>query len=218
MIVTDQTAVRLEGALRVVGIDPGLTRMGLGVVEEEAGRLRALACDTIVTSPGDPVAERLAAIYEALTRALTHWRPDAMAVERIFYKLNARTAVPVAQASGVALLAAARFGTPVFEYAPLEVKQAVVGSGSATKEQVRYMVSRILRVPERQMLGANSVSEPGGTGPQMTGADWVSEAPGAAAPGAREIQMNSPDAADALAVTICHLHSRKLRALGGTPR
>src|SRR4029077_3827115 len=112
--------------LRTMGIDPGLTRMGLGVVEQEGNRLTALACDTIVTSPADSVARRLDTVFEALSAAIDQWRPDAVAVERIFYKMNARTLVPVAQASGVALLAAARVGAKVYEYAPLEVKLAVV--------------------------------------------------------------------------------------------
>src|SRR5437667_164415 len=96
--------------LRTMGIDPGLTHMGLGIVEQEGNRLTALACDTIVTSPADSVPRRLDTVFEALSAAIGQWRPDAVAIERIFYKMNARTLVPVAQASGVALLAAARAG------------------------------------------------------------------------------------------------------------
>jgi crossover junction endodeoxyribonuclease RuvC len=166
-------------AIRTMGIDPGLTRMGVGVVEQEASRLTALACTTIVTSPEEPVARRLDALYEALSSAIGQWRPDAVAVERIFFAMNARTLVPVAQASGVALLVAARAGTEVYEYAPLEVKLAVVGTGSASKDQMRYMVARLL---------------------------------------SGSFETDTPDAADALAVAICHLHSRKVRALGGSPR
>ena len=162
-----------------MGIDPGLTRMGFGVVEEEGSRLTGLACDTIVTSPGDSVARRLDVVYETLTATIARWGPEAVAVERIFYKMNARTLVPVAQASGVALLVAARSGTEVYEYAPLEVKLAVVGNGAASKDQMRFMVSRLL----------------GGS-----------------------FKTDTPDAADALAVAICHLHSRKVKALGGRSR
>src|SRR3989454_9571176 len=165
--------------LRTMGIDPGLTRMGLGVVEQEGSRLTALSCDTIVTSPADSVARRLDTVFEALTAVIGQWRPDAVAVERIFYKMNARTLVPVAQASGVALLVAARSGTEVYEYAPLEVKLAVVGNGAASKDQMRFMVSRLL----------------GGA-----------------------FKTETPDAADPLAVAICHLHSRKVKALGGRSR
>ncbi|TMK41581.1 MAG: crossover junction endodeoxyribonuclease RuvC [Actinobacteria bacterium] len=165
--------------LRTMGIDPGLTRMGLGVVEQEGSRLTALACETIVTSPADSVPRRLDTVFEALSAAIAKWRPDAVAIERIFYKMNARTLVPVAQASGVALLVAARAGAEVFEYAPLEVKLAVVGTGSASKDQMRFMVARLL---------------------------------------SGSFRTDTPDAADALAVAICHLHSRKVRALGGAPR
>ncbi|GAC1369799.1 MAG: crossover junction endodeoxyribonuclease RuvC [Actinomycetota bacterium] len=165
--------------MRTLGIDPGLTRMGIGVVEEEGCRLTALLCDTIVTSPADPVAHRLDVIASGVQAAIDAWQPDAVAVERIFFKLNAKTLIPVAQASGVALLAAARGGLEVFEYAPLEVKLAVVGNGAATKEQVQFMVSRLLK----------------GT-----------------------FRTETPDAADALAVAICHLHSRKVRAVGGRSR
>ena len=162
-----------------MGIDPGLTRMGFGVVDEEGSRLTGLACDTIATSPGDSVARRLDVVYETLTATIARWGPEAVAVERIFYKMNARTLVPVAQASGVALLVAARSGAEVYEYAPLEVKLAVVGNGAASKDQMRFMVSRLL----------------GGS-----------------------FKTDTPDAADALAVAICHLHSRKVKALGGWSR
>src|SRR3982074_3482058 len=132
-------------ALRTMGIDPGLTRMGVGVVEQEGHRLTAVACEPIVTSPADLVPRRLDAVFEALSALIEQWRPDAVAVERVFYKMNARTLVPVAQASGVALLVAARSGTEVYEYAPLEVKLAVVGHGAPSKDQMRFMVSRLLR-------------------------------------------------------------------------
>src|SRR3982074_3165436 len=131
-------------ALRTMGIDPGLTRMGVGVVEQGGQRLTALACDTIVTSPADLVPRRLDVVFEALSALIEQWRPDAVAGERVFYKMNDRTLVPVAQASGVALLVAARAGTEVYEYAPLEVKLAVVGTGSASKDQMRFMVARLL--------------------------------------------------------------------------
>src|SRR3981081_1538673 len=148
-MIVNQTTVRSKGgfplmALRTMGIDPGLTRMGVGVVEQEGHRLTAVACETIVTSPADPVPRRLDAVFEALSALIEQWRPDAVAVERIFYKMNARTLVPVAQASGVALLVAARAGTEVYEYAPLEVKLAVVGTGSASKDQRRVMGGRLV--------------------------------------------------------------------------
>lgn len=130
--------------LRVLGIDPGLTRMGVGVVEECAGQLWALDSGTLKSSPREETAERLKVLFEALRELLDHWQPHAVATERLFFKLNAQTAVPAMQASGVALLAAALAGVQVHEYTPAEVKQAVVGYGDATKNQIRFMVERIL--------------------------------------------------------------------------
>jgi crossover junction endodeoxyribonuclease RuvC len=153
--------------------------MGVGVVEEEGSRLRALSCETLTTRPGDDVPDRLQAIFDGVSRLIAAWEPDAVAVERIFHAMNAKTVVPVAQASGVALLAAARSGVPVYEYAPLEVKLAVVGSGAATKDQMGYMVRRLL---------------------------------------AGSVVASTADAADALAVAICHLHSRRVRSAGAVPR
>lgn len=130
--------------MRVVGVDPGLTRMGVGVVEERDGHLSALHFGTIVTSPAEETSHRLVELMEGLDAVMREFRPDAVAVERVFFKLNASTAVGAIQASGVALAAAARFGARVYEYAPLQVKQAVVGTGSASKDQVAFMVKRIL--------------------------------------------------------------------------
>src|SRR5438445_11252649 len=114
-----QTAVRSwRAALRTMGIDPGLTRMGFGVVEEEGSRLTGLACDTIVTSPGDSVACRLDVVYETLTATIARWGLEAVAVVRSFYKMNARTLVPGAQASGVARRVATPSVAEVAEDAP----------------------------------------------------------------------------------------------------
>lgn len=130
--------------MRVLGVDPGLTRMGVGVVEEQAGRLSTLHFDTITTSSSDETSHRLAQLAQGLEAVMREYGPDAVAVETVFLKLNARTAVGAIQASGIALAAAARFGARVYEYAPSQVKQAVVGTGSATKDQVAFMVKRIL--------------------------------------------------------------------------
>lgn len=134
--------------MRVMGIDPGLSRLGFGVVDEGPGDLASQAGGTISTSPSAAVADRLVLIFDHLTELFEQHRPEVVAVERIFLKLNQRTAVPALRASGVALLAAAKWGAEVFEYSPLEVKQAVVGTGSATKDQVRYMVQRLLKMAE----------------------------------------------------------------------
>lgn len=143
-----QTSVRLEAILRVLGIDPGLTRLGFGVVESVRGDLRAVTGGTITTSVSEADAERLLVLFERLSEVVEVNAPDAIAVERVFFNLNEKTAVPVMRASGVALLAAARSGAAVHEYTPLEVKQAVAGVGSATKKQVRFMVERLLRLAE----------------------------------------------------------------------
>jgi crossover junction endodeoxyribonuclease RuvC len=137
--------VRVDnGPLRVLGIDPGLTRMGYGVVQETRGKLEALACGTLTTSPTQETSTRLMMLFEQLRLVLTEWRPDVVACERLFFAANALSAVPAVQASGIALLLAAQSGLQVTEYTPLQVKQAVVGNGNATKKQVQYMVERLV--------------------------------------------------------------------------
>lgn len=158
--------------MRVLGIDPGLTRAGFAVVEESGGRLRALDHGTI-RAQGDDVAPQLAALRARLAAVIAEHAPDAVAVERLFVTRNQRTAIRVGQASGIALLVAAEAGLGVTEYGPLQVKQAVVGTGSATKDQVSFMVRRLLGLTEKP---------------------------------------ETADAADALALAICHLHSYKLAA------
>jgi crossover junction endodeoxyribonuclease RuvC len=133
-----------RGSYRVLGVDPGLTRLGYGVVEEVGGKLAELAAGTFESPAGAATAGRLLLIFERLTDLIAQWEPDAVAVERVFFKVNARTAVPAMQAAGVALLAAARSGAEVYEYPPLEVKRAVAGTGTASKDQVRFMVERLV--------------------------------------------------------------------------
>lgn len=163
--------------MRVMGVDPGLARLGYGVVEGAGGRLVSLAGGCLTTRASDPAHERLSQLYDGLSEVLGEFRPEAVAVERLFFNLNAKTAVPVLRASGVVLLAAGRSGAAVFEYTPLEVKESVTGTGTATKDQIRFMVSRLLSL-DGLPKGA--------------------------------------DHADALALAICHLHSRRLRVvLGG---
>ena len=136
--------------MRVLGIDPGLTRCGLGVVDGSVGRPLELVEVDVVRTPADmPVALRLRRIEEELDRWLQRHRPDAVAVERVFSQHNVRTVMGTAQASGVAMVAAARHGIPVALHTPSEVKAAVSGSGRADKEQVGTMVSRLLRLTER---------------------------------------------------------------------
>ena len=136
--------------MRVLGVDPGLTRCGLGVVDGEPGRTLTLVdVDVVRTSPDEPVAQRLVRLEQAIEHWLRLHHPDSVAVERVFSQHNVRTVMGTAQASGVALVAAARVGIPVALHTPSEVKAAVTGSGRADKAQVAAMVTRLLHLAER---------------------------------------------------------------------
>lgn len=135
--------------MRVLGIDPGLTRCGVGVVEGSVGRPLSLVDVGVVRTAADlPIAQRLCLIEAGLEEWLDATSPDAVAVERVFSQHNVRTVMGTAQASGVALLVAARRGLPVALHTPSEVKAAVTGTGRAEKAQVGAMVTRLLRLPE----------------------------------------------------------------------
>jgi len=117
--------------------------MGFGVVERSGSGLVALDAGILVTKPG-PVPLRLRQQYDALKMLMSKWRPDAVAVERVFMKLNLKTAIPAIQAQGIAFLTAAQLGLEVYEYSPSQVKQSVTGAGGATKQQVQFMIERVL--------------------------------------------------------------------------
>lgn len=135
--------------MRVLGIDPGLTRCGVGVVDGSVGRpLSLVEVGVVRTSAETPVAERLVAIEAGILRWIEAVQPDAVAVERVFSQHNVRTVMGTAQASGIALLVAARAGVPVALHTPSEVKAAVTGNGRADKAQVGAMVTRLLRLTE----------------------------------------------------------------------
>jgi crossover junction endodeoxyribonuclease RuvC len=135
--------------MRVLGIDPGLTRCGLGVVDGLPGRQPQLVAVGVVrTSAELDVARRLVQIEEAVERFLAEHRPVVVAVERVFAQHNVQTVMGTAQAAGVAMLAAARRGVPVALHTPSEVKAAITGSGRAGKDQVGAMVTRILQLSE----------------------------------------------------------------------
>jgi crossover junction endodeoxyribonuclease RuvC len=135
--------------VRVLGIDPGLTRCGLGVVEGSVGcPLTLVAVGVVRTSADLPVPQRLVEIERGIEEWLDEHRPDAVAVERVFAQHNVRTVMGTAQASGIALVAAARRGLPVALHTPSEVKAAVSGNGRADKAQVAAMVTRLLRLTE----------------------------------------------------------------------
>ncbi|MHB8766860.1 MAG: crossover junction endodeoxyribonuclease RuvC [Deferrisomatales bacterium] len=154
---------------RVLGIDPGSRVTGYGVVEARGTRLVHVAHGRIPTPPGDSLPARLAAVYRGLTRVLEEHAPAEVGVESIFQSRNAQAALKLGHARGVALLAVELAGVPVVEYAPMQVKAAVVGYGRAEKQQVQQMVRLLLGLPE----------------------------------------VPGPDAADALAVAICHLQTRR---------
>ena len=133
--------------MRVLGVDPGLTRCGLGVVDSGAGgRLTMVAVGIERTPAADDVAARLLALALAFDRWIAAHRPDVVAVERVFSQHNVRTVMGTAQAGAVAILAAARAGVPVVLHTPSEVKAAVTGNGRADKAQVATMVTRLLRL------------------------------------------------------------------------
>ena len=133
--------------MRVLGVDPGLTRCGLGVIDGVPGRAPTLvAADVLRTPAGDDIAARLLALEAGIEEWLTAHRPDAMAVERVFSQHNVRTVMGTAQAGAVAVVCAARRGLPVALHTPSEVKAAVTGSGRAGKDQVTAMVMRLLRM------------------------------------------------------------------------
>ena len=135
---------------RVFGVDPGLTRCGLGVVDGVPGRPpRLVASGVVRTDAAQDIAGRLLAIEQEIERWLTEYQPDAVAVERVFSQQNVRTVMGTAQAGAVAIVCAARRGLPVALHTPSEVKAAVTGSGRADKDQVTVMVMRLLRLTER---------------------------------------------------------------------
>ncbi len=131
---------------RVVGIDPGLANLGLGAVEEVGNEPRLLGSLLLTTRPREAQAARLLRLRLAVAEFLAEHRPDALAVEGQYFHRQREVAFKVGQAVGVVLLTAAESGVPVFEYGPLQVKQALVGSGRADKAQVAYMVRALLKL------------------------------------------------------------------------
>ena len=133
--------------MRVLGVDPGLTRCGLGVVDGAAGRTLTLTAYDVARTPAtDDVAYRLLALERVIEEWITAHRPDVVAVERVFSQHNVRTVMGTAQAAAVAITCAARAGIPVVLHTPSEVKAAVTGNGRADKQQVTTMVTRLLRL------------------------------------------------------------------------
>jgi crossover junction endodeoxyribonuclease RuvC len=176
------SAVNLD-PMRVFGIDCGTEVTGFGIVDSNedsrSHQLQFRAMGAIRLRKTRPLPERLHQVFNELTAELERWRPDTVAIEEVFYSVNAKSALKLGQVRGVALLAAARQNIPVAEYAPLKIKSSVVGYGLAQKNQVQFMVARLLGLPE--------LPEPA-------------------------------DAADALAIAICHIHTAQTLALQGAVR
>jgi len=161
--------------VKIFGIDPGSERTGYGCVETDGSRHRIVICGAITSAAASSFPDRLLTIHTRLSELLRECRPDAVAIENLFFATNVRSALKLGHARGVAMLAAVEAGVPVIEYTPAEIKRAVVGYGRAEKHQVQHMVKLI--------LGLAAVPAP-------------------------------HDAADALAVAICHVHSYRQPGLG----
>lgn len=136
----------MTGGGVILGIDPGTTGMGYAVLDSSTDPARILDCDLIPTPDRGTAAERLVAIADAIDRLIRTHRPSSLALERLYFNKNARTAMVVAEARGVALLCGARAGLAIAEYAPSEVKISVTGSGNADKKQVMRMLGLVLRL------------------------------------------------------------------------
>ncbi|MEO6885625.1 MAG: crossover junction endodeoxyribonuclease RuvC [Jatrophihabitantaceae bacterium] len=135
--------------MRVLGVDPGMTRCGVGVVDGAPGRTLTLVhVDVIRTAATDEIGDRLLAQADAIADVIARFAPDVVAVERVFSQHNVRTAMGTAQVAGLAIVAATRLGIPVALHTPTEVKAAVTGSGRADKAQVGTMVTRLLKLAE----------------------------------------------------------------------
>jgi crossover junction endodeoxyribonuclease RuvC len=132
----------------IMGIDPGLSFTGYGVVEKEGDRLHSLGFGGITTSSRKSMSSRLAKIYDEVRELIESYEPDLLVVEQLFFNTNVRSAMAVGQARGGILLAAEHNGVAVEEYTPLQVKQSLVGHGRADKDQVKYMVRTILKIEQ----------------------------------------------------------------------
>ena len=154
--------------MRILGIDPGYGITGFGVIEADRGNCQLLRCGAITTPPGMEFPARLEIIYEDMRSLLEATKPEAVAIEELFFGQNVTTGIGVAQSRGVILLAIRQADVPIFQYKPMQVKQAVVGYGNATKHQVQDMTKRL--------LGLSAMPKP-------------------------------DDAADAIAIALCHARS-----------
>ncbi|HTY91074.1 MAG TPA: crossover junction endodeoxyribonuclease RuvC [Methanocella sp.] len=134
--------------MRILGIDPGIALTGFGVIDKEGVRIKAGSYGHISTESHTPVPDRLKILYDDMANIVQEYRPDVMAVEELFFNKNAKTAIIAAQARGVIILSAVNNDVKVVEYTPLQVKQAVIGYGRASKQQVQFMVKELLCLKE----------------------------------------------------------------------
>ncbi len=133
--------------MRIMGIDPGIATIGFGVIDSERGKHRLFQCGVITTPAHTSLASRLSQIYDDMLQLIEMFKPDAVSIEELFFNTNITTGIAVAHGRGVILLACEKAGVRIFEYTPLQVKQAVVGYGRAEKKQVMEMVKRICALP-----------------------------------------------------------------------
>lgn len=158
----------------ILGIDPGTATTGYGIIKSEKGNIQAVAYGCILTKSSESLETRLAVIFDELTKIIKKFKPEMAAVEELFFASNTKTAISVGHARGVILLACSKAGAPVYEYTPLQVKQAVCGYGRGDKQQIQKMVKTLLNLEE--------IPKP-------------------------------DDAADGLAIAICHAHTYKVQNL-----
>lgn len=158
----------------ILGVDPGYAIVGIGVIEYKGNKFRPITYTAITTPAKMNTVDRLKKIYDGMLEIIEKYKPDAMAIEELFFNSNQKTAINVAQARGVILVAATNCGLPISEYTPLQVKQSVTGYGRADKKQIQEMVKMLLHL--------NAIPKP-------------------------------DDAADGLALAICHAHSNKMNKL-----
>lgn len=133
----------------VLGIDPGTAICGYAVVEQLGNKIHAVQYGAVLTDKDEKPELRLKKIYEEISALIDHYKPDLMSIEKLFFNRNVTTAIPVGQARGVVLLAAANQSIPVLEFTPMQIKISVVGTGTATKEQVTYMVQHLLNIKNK---------------------------------------------------------------------
>ena len=164
--------------MRILGIDPGVAIVGFGVVDHEKGQSKMVQYGAINTQAGLPLATRLVQIESDLKQLIDHFQPDEISIEELFFSKNITTGIAVAHARGVILCTAEKCGIPIYEYTPMQVKQAVVGYGLAEKHQVMDMVRRLLKL--------KAIPKP-------------------------------DDAADALAIALCHYYQLRSPLSGGAP-